>query len=143
MKNNFLVSFLIIGQVIVGCKEPKEPKEEKLNVEFFFGAWSDTTNSDSAGEGFILSPEGDFYLIFDGNISGGEDHADSLRLTYNLHLDEMPIILELISKGMKDSSIMKSEKVWTLVPLDSNTLKVGYALEQDSSTRILKRTPIE
>jgi hypothetical protein len=138
MKTLFIISLVVVGQLSDGCKPVKESKEGKLSASFFYGAWADTT-SNQPGEGFILDQEGDFFLIFDGNISGGDNYGDSLRLTYKLHIEEKPIVLELISLRTADSTIVKSEKIWTLEPLDSNLMRVQFINKGDSTAKILKR----
>src|SRR6185369_2006765 len=93
-----ILATLLFGQLIIGCSQTKENKENKFTADFFHGAWGDSLKDKNGGQGIILGTKNDFYFIWDGNISGGDNFDKNLKLTYNLILDKKPFEVEIISK---------------------------------------------
>ena len=107
MKNILIFTTILIGLTIVGCSQTRQTEKPKLTADFFYGAWGDSLKDHSGGQGIILGTKNDFYFIWDGNISGGDNFDTNIKLTYNLNLDKMPIEVEIISKYVDTDKIKK------------------------------------
>jgi hypothetical protein len=82
-------------------------KKPTVTADSLYGAWADSLKDQSGGEGVILGTENDFYFIWNGNISGGDNFDANIKLTYNLKLDKDPIEVEIISKYVDTDKIKK------------------------------------
>ena len=117
MRNILFVVTFLIGQTIIGCSQTKESKTKKLTADFFHGAWADSLKDQSGGQGIILGTKNDFYFIWDGNISGGDNFDTNLKLTYNLLLDKYPVEVEIIST-YADTDKIKKKGLGTIEVID-------------------------
>jgi hypothetical protein len=115
---NFTLMTLLLGQIVIGCTQTRETKKEKFTADFFYGAWGDSSKTQNGGQGIILGTKNDIYLIWDGNISGGDNFKKNLKLTYNLNLDKYPIEVEIISK-YADSDKIKKKGLGTIEVIDN------------------------
>jgi hypothetical protein len=86
-------------------------------ADFLYGAWADSLKAQSDGQGIILGTKNDFYFIWEGNISGGDNFHKNMKLTYNLKLDKDPIEVELTSK-YADSDKIKKRGLGTIEVID-------------------------
>jgi hypothetical protein len=107
MKNNFLLSTFLLALTIIGCSQTSGTKKTTVTADFLYGAWADSLKDQSGGQGIILGTKNDFYFIWDGNISGGDNFDTNIKLTYNLKLDKDPIEVEIISKYVDTDKIKK------------------------------------
>lgn len=129
-----LPTFFILLHLFA-CGPAREGNPANISEDYFYGAWADTTENG----GFIFDPEGNFYLIFDGNITSG-DYPDSIQVEYKLHLDVKPIELELIARRISDDSIVKQGKLCTLEPVDSTTMNARLLNDPTSKIMVLRRS---
>ena len=107
MRNNQLVTTILLGLVIIGCSQTSGTKKPTVTADFLYGAWADRLKDQNGGQGIILGAKNDFYFIWDGNISGGYNFDTNIKLTYNLKLNKDPIEVEIISRYIDTDKIKK------------------------------------
>lgn len=117
MKTILTFATILIGLSFIGCSRTIEDKKPKFTSDFYYGAWGDSLDQ-NGGQGIILGIENDFYFIWNGNISGGDNFDKNIKLTYNLILDKDPVEVEIISKYI-DSDKIKKKGRGTIEVVDS------------------------
>lgn len=115
---NLVSTILLLGLTIIGCSQAREKTKNKLTTDFFYGAWGDSLETENGGRGIIFGTKSDFYIIWNGNISGGDNLEQNTKLIYNLILDKDPIEVEIVSKDTRTDKIEK-KIIGTIQVIDS------------------------
>ncbi|HQQ96330.1 MAG TPA: hypothetical protein PLX35_03665, partial [Cyclobacteriaceae bacterium] len=117
MRNILMFTAILIGLTIVGCSQTRKTEKSKLTADFFYGAWGDSSKTENGGQGIIFGTKNDFYLILNGDITGGDNFGKNLKLTYNLNLDKSPVEVEILSQYLHTEKI-KSQRLVTIEVID-------------------------
>ena len=116
MRNILTIGTILLGLTLFSCSRTVENKKPKFAADFFYGAWGDSLNQ-NGGQGIILGTENDFYFIWDGNISGGDNFDTNIKLTYNIRTEKYPVEVEIISKYV-DTDKIKKKGLGTIEVID-------------------------
>jgi hypothetical protein len=118
MTNILTFATILLGLSLISCSRTVDNQKPKFTDDFFYGAWGDSLKDQSGGQGIILGTENDFYFIWDGNISGGDNFDTNIKLTYNLRTEKYPVEVEIISKYV-DTDKIKKRGLGTIEVIDS------------------------
>lgn len=97
-----LLTFLFLGPILFGFGQEKTNK--KLVPDFFYGTWTDSTRT-----GMTLRSDKELLMVEKTPGSGFEDpkSIEGVKWTYNLFLNERPIVIEILCNHCDNKPVPK------------------------------------
>src|SRR5687768_4586191 len=97
-----LLTSMFFGPILIGFGQTTSIK--KLTPDFFYGTWTDSTKT-----GITLKNDKELLMVEKASGSGFEDpkSIEGVRWTYNLFLNEIPIVIEILCTQCDNKPVPK------------------------------------
>lgn len=101
---------------------------QKYEIDDLYGAWSDTSST-SGGGGFIFQSDSSWFLIMNGNITGGKNWKDGEKRFSNFYTSDfnsIPMSIDLIIKDLEKGNIKTLPGIFEFLEKEVIKIRIGF-----------------